>query len=78
MSNFETSTTVGGQGDIHLAGLPFTPGTEVEVVVTLKPAAAAKSDERLAALLHALDHVHNRAPIGPPRRDELYDHDDVR
>lgn len=78
MSNFETSTTVGGQGDIHLAGLPFTPGTEVEVVVTPKPATAAKSDERLAALFHALDHAHNQAPIGPLRRDELYYRDDVR
>lgn len=78
MNNYETSSTVGGQGDIHLAGLPFTPGTEVQITVSPKSTAAADSGERLTALFAALDHAHNQAPIGPLRRDEFYDRDDVR
>jgi len=77
MDIFETSTTVGGQGDIHLAGLPFTPGTEVEIVVSPKPAPTTPGGDRLAALLAALDRAHNAQPIGPLRREELYDRDHV-
>jgi hypothetical protein len=34
MSAFEILTTVAPGGDIHIAGAPFPPGTEVEVVVS--------------------------------------------
>jgi hypothetical protein len=80
MNHYETSTTVGGQGEIHLAGVPFTPGTEVEVVVSPKALAAAQKTEaadRLGPLLAALDHAHNAQPIGPLRREELYDRNHV-
>jgi hypothetical protein len=73
MNHYETSTTVGGQGEIHLAGLPFTPGTEVEVVVSPKAPVTPASSDRLAALLAALDRGRNAQPIGPLRREELYD-----
>ena len=36
MNAFESSTTVQPLGDIHLAGLPFAPGTEVEVTIVPK------------------------------------------
>jgi hypothetical protein len=80
MNPYETSTTVGGQGEIHLAGVPFTPGTEVEVVVSPKTLAAARTTDvadRFGPLLAALDHAHNAEPIGPLRRDELYDRNHV-
>jgi len=80
MSAYETSTTVGGQGDIHLAALPFQPGTEVEVIISPKsvdtPAVAGVSD-RLAKLFAALDLARNNRPIGALKREELYDRDNI-
>ncbi|MCI0335072.1 MAG: hypothetical protein L0228_17830 [Planctomycetes bacterium] len=81
MADYETITTVGGLGDIHLVGVPFQPGTEVEVVVTPKKTngePVVDADQRLTALLSALDHAHNAEPIGSLRREELYDRDVVR
>jgi hypothetical protein len=81
MDDYETITTVGGLGEIHLVGVPFQPGTEVEVVVTPKKTngeMGADDDERQSALLAALDHAHNSEPIGSLRREELYDRDVVR
>ena len=76
MNRYETSATVGGQGELHLAGVPFTPGTEVEVVVSPKNG-TAPPDARLAALLAALDRGHNTEPVGRLRREELYDRNGV-
>jgi hypothetical protein len=81
MSNYETFTTVGGHGEIHLVGVPFQPGTEVEVVVSPKKTdseSPADANHRLVALLSALDHAHNTEPIGSLRREELYDRDNLR
>jgi hypothetical protein len=36
MKAYETSTTVEPQGDIRLVGVPFAPGTEVEVMISPK------------------------------------------
>lgn len=33
MKAYETSATVGGQGEVRVGGVPFAPGTEVEVTV---------------------------------------------
>jgi hypothetical protein len=71
MNHYETSATIGGQGDIHLAGLPFTPGTEVEIVVSPKP--ATEANDRAARLFAALDKARNTEPVGPLNREELYD-----
>jgi hypothetical protein len=80
MNAYETSTTVGGQGDIHLASVPFQPGTEVEIVIYPKTADAMRTADarsRLSTLLAALDQAHNDEPIGPLRREELYDRDNL-
>lgn len=34
MNSYETSATVEDQGQIHVVGLPFAPGTEVEVTIS--------------------------------------------
>lgn len=76
MSAYETSTTVSGQGEIHLSALPFQPGTEVEVIVSPKKPEIpliADNGRRTTALLSALDHAHNVESIGSLRRDQLYD-----
>jgi hypothetical protein len=36
MSTFETSATVEEQGRVLVAGVPFAPGTEVEVIISPK------------------------------------------
>ena len=36
MEIFETSATVEDQGQVHVAGVPFAPGTEVEVTISPK------------------------------------------
>jgi hypothetical protein len=81
MSNYETHATVGGHGDIHLTGVPFQPGTAVEIVVsplTSDGKSAISTDSRLAILLSALDHSHNNEPIGSLNREELHDRDTLR
>jgi hypothetical protein len=81
MNTYETSTTVGGQGDIHLMGVPFHPGTEVEVVISAKAAhgaPAADADQQVAKLLATLNHAHNTEPIGSLNREELHDREILR
>jgi hypothetical protein len=46
MNTFETSATVEEQGRVVLAGVPFAPGTEVEV--SISPKAAVRKDETSA------------------------------
>lgn len=45
MKSFETSTTVQPQGDIRVIGVPFAPGTEVEVTISPKRRSAAEFAE---------------------------------
>lgn len=45
MKPFETSTIVQNQGEVHLAGVPFAPGTQVEVTISPK----RRSTEEFAA-----------------------------
>jgi len=40
MSSFETSATVQPQGQVVVGGVPFEPGTEVEVSINPKRASA--------------------------------------
>jgi hypothetical protein len=42
MNSFGTSATVQSTGDILVAGVPFAPGTEVEVVISPKRKSAAE------------------------------------
>ena len=37
MQIYETSATVEEQGQVRVAGVPFAPGTEVEVTISPKP-----------------------------------------
>jgi hypothetical protein len=46
MSAFETSTTVQSAGDIRVVGVPFAPGTEVEVVISPKRQDAAEFTQK--------------------------------
>jgi hypothetical protein len=77
MSHFETTTTVGGHGEIHLAAVPFIPGTEVDVVVIEKSADHLKAQNQLSRLFAALDCARNSQPVGSLRRDELYDRNNL-
>ena len=36
MNSYETSATVEDQGQVRLAGVPFAPGTEVEITINPK------------------------------------------
>ena len=81
MNTYETSATVQAQGQIHVAGVPFAPGTEVEVTISPKVRSdteATRADE--AALTAARDRMRHlfRTVKGfrnSPRipREELYE-----
>jgi hypothetical protein len=80
MSIYETSATVEEQGQVRVTGVPFAPGTEVEV--TIKPAPnggpATAAVDRAARLFAALDKARNTEPVGLLRREELYDRQVLR
>jgi hypothetical protein len=42
MQTYATSTTVQGQGEVHVAGVPFAAGTEVEVMISPRRKNAAE------------------------------------
>jgi hypothetical protein len=77
MNTYETTATVEDHGEVRVAGVPFAPGTEVEV--SIKPAengeqvTAAVAADRAARLFAALDKARNLEPVGRLRREELYD-----
>jgi hypothetical protein len=80
MQAYETTATVSDHGQVHLAGIPFAPGTEVAVTirekVNLDPAAEeARSEHARARMreLFARVRARNTEPIGPLNREELYD-----
>jgi hypothetical protein len=77
MQYYETSATVQSQGEVHVSGVPFEPGTEVEVTISPKIHSAktggANSNDRLARLFKALDKARNVESIGSLKREELYD-----
>jgi hypothetical protein len=45
MKTYETSATVEDQGQVRVAGVPFAPGTEVEVTISPK----VRSEAQLAS-----------------------------
>jgi hypothetical protein len=77
METYETSATVQEQGQVVVAGVPFEPGTRVEVTITPTENGAelptAAPPDRTARLLAALDKARNTETVGPLRRAELYD-----
>jgi hypothetical protein len=82
MKAYETSATVGENGDIKLAALPFAPGTRVEVSLTaIAPASLTGNgavNNRVLRLFSALDKARNLHPVTPPGRAELYDRSVLR
>lgn len=77
MKSYETSATVGDEGQVRVVGVPFEPGTHVEV--TIKPIESVAGEpalaqrDRAARLLVALDAARNAEAVGPLRREDLYD-----
>src|SRR5262245_65303555 len=81
MNTYETSATVEDQGQVRVVGVPFPPGTPVEVVISPKPrsdnaSADANGDALTAARarmreLFATVKGFRMAP--KMRREELYD-----
>jgi hypothetical protein len=77
MKTYETSATVEDQGQVHVAGVPFAPGTQVEAII--KPAqnggsaTAPAPTDRATPLFAALDKGRNTETVGPLCREELYD-----
>jgi hypothetical protein len=79
MSTFETFATVEEQGRVLVAGVPFAPGTEVEVTIRQTEAAKNKGEVTLEETrarmrdLFGRVRARNTEPVGPLRREELYD-----
>lgn len=81
MGTFETSATVLTQGRVLVAGVPFAPGTEVEVAISPKPLhseeAALREEEAWAAararMKDAFETVQGFKNIPRFTREELYD-----
>jgi hypothetical protein len=77
MKSYETSATVEDQGQIRVGGVPFAPGTQVEVIISPIENGVRPPDpqtaERAERLLAALGKARNIEPIGTFRRAELYD-----
>ena len=80
METYQTSATVEDQGRVRVAGVPFKPGTRVEVTITPiqnGTGAAQCGGPRPGGrgFMAALDKARNSETIGPLRRAELYDRD---
>ena len=76
METYETSATVQSAGEVHLAGVPFPPGTQVEVTIHAKDKPVEQQSAQLVQqLCSALDKGRNSQSVGPLRREELYDRD---
>ncbi len=72
MNPYETFSTVDNHGEIHLTGIPFTPGTRVEVILNPEPTDQTDSSH-VDELLAALDRGRNVMPVGTLRCEEIYD-----
>jgi hypothetical protein len=62
MQAYETSATVQGQGFVSVAGVPFAPGTEVEVTISPKrslPEQFAAAWQRVCRDLRTTEGVEN-------------------
>jgi hypothetical protein len=82
MKTYETSAIVEEQGQVRVTGVPFTPGTVVEVIINpiesgVGPPTAQVSD-RAERLLASLDKARNVEPIGVLARGEIYDRNVLR
>jgi hypothetical protein len=81
MRTYETSAIVEDQGQLHVAGVPFAPGTEVEITISPKVRSAdevrhsdhealAAARERMRELFRTIKGFRNSPRIP---REELYE-----
>jgi hypothetical protein len=63
MNSFEALTTVQASGDIRIAGLPFAPGTEVEVSISPKRKSAREFSDAWDDVCRELRTLPNAASI---------------
>lgn len=79
MNVYSTTATVEANGQIHLIEAPFSPGTEVEVVIREKIAEASASPPGSvtprASIREVFERIQGRntESVGPLRREEIYD-----
>ena len=77
MAPFETSATVGDNGQIQVDGVPFAPGTAVEVIIQpVQPSGQEQADSaesRTSQLFAALDKSRNTQSVATFRRGDLCD-----
>lgn len=81
MNIFETSATVEEQGRVHLAGVPFAAGTEVEITISPKVQTdnelKSPEDEKLAAARERMREqfltIKGFRMVPKLSREELYD-----
>jgi hypothetical protein len=84
MNTYETTATVAEQGQVHVAGVPFAPGTEVEV--SISPKAPSENGapegeglnvvrERMRELFRTIKGFRNSPRIP---REELYERGSLR
>jgi hypothetical protein len=66
MNTYETSATVEDQGRVHVVGVPFATGTQVEVTISLK----RRSGEEFAAAWRHVCAVLRSRPGVPNITDE--------
>jgi hypothetical protein len=80
LKSYETIGTVESQGRVVVAGVPFAAGTEVAITISEKARAGVTAETanleaarpRTRELFERL-RGRNTEPIGPLRREELYD-----
>jgi hypothetical protein len=86
MNTYETTATITDSGQISLRGVPFAPGTQVEVAIRLMPSAESASSvsngATLAAARARMQELFGSVKgfrMGPKiPREELYDRRGVR
>lgn len=86
MTTYETTARVEEQGQVHLAGVPFPLGTQVQVTISVSAAcgngATASQDEDLQAARERMTELFARIKgfRNSPRipREELYDRGSLR
>ena len=86
MKTFETSGTVQDQGRVLVAGVPFAPGTEVDITISPKRSSddqgTPAEDKALAAARDRMRHLFStiKGFRNSPRipREELYERGRIR
>jgi hypothetical protein len=68
MKAYETSATVEAQGQVRLSGVPFAPGTQVEVTISPKRRSA---EEFAAAWQRVSAQLRNRAGLQDVSDDDI-------